>query len=489
MTKRRPRASLYARLSRAADGTNVSLDGMVEDMRALCEREGLDEVTLHLDDGLSGGHRDRDGFEAWLNDARTGACDVLVPYNTDRLTREGLNAAASILDTIEGKDPATGRAAHRPVRLVDCFGLDSLHGDAFRFRFVIQAEVGRAERERIRQRNRDRSRRLRNAGRWAGGPVPFGYRVVDNPDGPGKALDIEPTEAEAIRQAAEEVLAGDTLGKVARRLNHAGVKPRRAPEWHRHTLRRVLTGDHIVGRMTVNGRLARDAEGEILAPFPPVLTVAQLTALRAALADGKPPVRTGRAPAHLLSGLLSCHSCGHTLSASARKTGRFYRCYSRGRGGVCERPVVVSASAIEPYVTDRYLATVGHTPLYKERTVVCGLEELAAVEEEIKEALADLATDAQADTFAHLQRLQARQKELSERGTDRRTELVPTGQTVAEHWEAAMLDDRRALLADAIAELIVRPGRQGQRIFTPDRLVWIWAEEHEDPQSGKHRLR
>ncbi|HEY1158078.1 MAG TPA: recombinase family protein, partial [Arthrobacter sp.] len=453
---------------------------MVADMRALCEREGLDEVALHVDDGLSGGYRDRDEFEAWLRDARTSACDVLVAYNTDRLTREGLNVAASILDTIEGKDPATGRPAHLPVRLLDCHGLDSAHGEAFRFRFVIQAEVGRAERERIRQRNKDRARRLRSAGRWAGGPIPFGYRVVDNPDGPGKALDVVPAEAQAIREAAEEVLAGDTLGKVARRMNHKGVKPRRAAQWSRVTLRRVLTGDHIAGRVTVSGKLARDSDGEILAPFPPVLSVAQLTALRAALANGKAPVHTGRAPAHLLSGLLTCHSCGRTLSASSRSTGRFYRCYTRGSGGLCERPVVVSASAIEPYVTDRYLAAVGHMPMYVERTVVSGLEELAAVEEDIKATLADMATSATADTFKRLQDLQARQTELSAMDTDRRTELVPTGQTMAEHWEAAMVDDRRALLADAIDDLIVRPGRQGQRKFTEDRLVWVWAEE-DDP--------
>jgi DNA invertase Pin-like site-specific DNA recombinase len=479
-TFRRPRASLYVRLSRAADAENVSLDGMIEDMRRLCEREGLEEVALHVDDGLSGGYRDRDEFEAWLDDARRGVCDVLVPYNTDRLTREGLNVAAAILDTIEGKDPATGRPAHRPVRLVDCHGLDSLHGDAFRFRFVIQAEVGRAERERIRQRSRDRARRLRSAGRWAGGIVPFGYRPVDNPDGPGKVLEVVPEEAKAVREAAEAILAGDSLGKVSRRMNHQGVKPRRAEHWSRNVVRGVLTGDQILGRITINGRLARDADGEILAPFPAILSVAQVTALRAVLSEGKAPVHTGRALANLLSGLLSCHACGRTMYASTRNGGhRFYRCCSRARGGVCARPVTVSAAAIEPYVTDRYLAAVGHLPMYVQRTVVSGLEELAAVEEDIRDCLSRMATQADADTFARLQRLQERQAELSAMDTDRRTELVPTGQTMAEHWEAAMLDDRRALLADAIDELIVRPGRPGQRRFTPDRLVWVWAAEED----------
>jgi DNA invertase Pin-like site-specific DNA recombinase len=492
----RKRASLYARLSVAADAENLSLEGMVREMRALCEREGLEEVALHVDDGKSGGRRDRDEFQAWLNDARTGVCDVLVNPVTDRLTREGLNVAATILDIVEGKDPATGRITHRPVRLVDCNGLDSLHGDAFRFRFVIQAEVGRSERERIRERSRNRARNLRRAGRWGGGTPPFGYKAIPKPDGAGWTLDIEPQEAEAIREAAEALLKTppDPLTRVVRRMNHQGVKPRRAKAWSRVTLRRVLTGDHIIGRVTQNGRLVRDEEGEILAPFPPVLRLSQVSALRARLAPNGETPKGGGHPARVLSGLLTCHSCLSDLivhhSTARTRDGKhkaperppkiMYRCTTRSQGGICEAPVTVTAEPIEKYVVGLYLKTVGNFPMYKERTTVSGLEEVAAIEEEIKEALADLATAAEAETFARLQRLQARQQELSGMDTGSRTELVPTGQTMAEFWEGAMVDDRRDLLGDAFEELTVGPGRRGPKGFDPDRLTYRWTEQEQD---------
>lgn len=494
----RKRASLYARLSVAADAENLSLEGMVRDMRALCEREGLEEVALHIDDGKSGGRRDRDEFQAWLNDARTGACDVLINPVTDRLTREGLNVAATILDVVEGKDPATGRLAHPPVRLIDCNGLDSLHGDAFRFRFVIQAEVGRAERERIRQRSRNRARNLRRAGRWGGGTPPFGYKAIQNPDGPGWTLTVEPSEAKIIRDAAESLLKDppDPLTRVVRRLNYQGVKPRRAKAWTRVTLRKALTGDHILGRVSQNGRLLRDDEGEILTPFPEVLTVSQVSALRARLAPSGRAPKGGGHPARLLSGLLSCHSClgdliVHHSSARTRDGNTklpdkppkiAYRCNTRGQGGVCDKPVSVTAETIEKYVERLYLNAVGRMPMLKERTIVSGLEELAAVEEEIKEALADLATAADAETFARLQKLQARQRELSSMDVGRRTEMIPTGQTMAEYWETALIDDRRDLLADAFEELIVNPGRRGPKGFDPERLTerWTEREEYED---------
>ncbi|MEU3285557.1 recombinase family protein [Streptomyces longwoodensis] len=491
----RKRASLYARLSVAADAENLSLDGMVRDMRALCEREGLEEVALHIDDGKSGGRRDRDEFQAWLNDARTGACDVLVNPVTDRLTREGLNVAAAILDVVEGKDPATGRLAHPPVRLVDCNGLDSLHGDAFRFRFVIQAEVGRAERERIRERSRIRARNLRRAGRWGGGTPPFGYRAVENPDGPGWTLAVEPEEAAAVREAAEALLKTppDPLTRVVRRLNHQGVKPRRAKGWSRVTLRKVLTGEHILGRVTANGRLVRDEEGEIMAPFPAVLSVSQVAALRARLKPRGDSPKGGGHPSRVLSGLLSCHSCLADLTvhhSSARtRDGKHkvpdapprivYRCPTRGQGGICEKPVTVMATGIEEFVVKLYLDTVGNFPMFTEKTVVSGLEEMATIEEEIREALADLATAADAETFARLQKLQARQQELAGMDTGRRTEMVPTGKTMAEHWADSMTDDRRDLLADAFEELIVGPGRQGKKGFDPDRLSYRWAESEQ----------
>lgn len=488
----RKRASLYARLSVAADAENLSLEGMIRDMRALCDREGLEEVALHIDDGKSGGRRDRDEFQAWLNDARTGACDVLVNPVTDRLTREGLNVAATILDVVEGKDPATGRLAHPPVRLIDCNGLDSLHGDAFRFRFVIQAEVGRAERERIRSRSRKRARNLRRAGRWGGGTPPFGYKAIPNPDGPGWVLDVEPKEAKAVQEAAEAILKTppDPLTRVVRRMNHQGVPPRRAKAWSRVTLKRVLTGDHILGRVTQNGRLLRDEEGEILAPFPAVLSVSQVSALRERLKPKSGASKGGGHPARILSGLLSCHSClsdlvVHHASARTRdgkqkvegKPPRIsYRCEARSQGRVCEKPVTVTAGPIEDFVVTLYLNTVGSLPMFKERTIVSGLEELASVEEEIKEALADLATAADAETFARLQKLQARQAELSSQDTGSRTEMVATGQTMAEYWEAALIDDRRELLEDAFDELIVGPGRQGPKGFDPARLSYQWAE-------------
>ncbi|WP_279330873.1 recombinase family protein [Streptomyces sp. OS603R] len=469
----RSRASLYVRLSRQATDSNLSLDGMRDDLRDLCQREGLTEVALHVDDGLSGGYRDRPAFAEWLADARSGRADVLLTWAVDRLTREGLNVAAQLLDVVEGKDPETGRQISRPVRLLDIKGLDSEHGETFRLRFVLQAEIARAERERMRERAKTAHRRLSQAGRYRGGAAPYGYRAVDAPDGKGKTLEIDQREAEAIRECVDRVLNGNTLNRVARWLNDQGYKPRRAAQWSRAALVSVLVGDAILGRVSRGGKPVRDSEGEILAPFPAIVTEAESTALRAACNPGgerKTPM--GRRPSRLLSGLLTCWSCGTKLTVW-RRTGKAaaYRCASRSQGLPCAGSVTVGAETIEEHVTALYLGEVGDMPLLHERVIVEGVDELTAVDADIADIMAQVATQATASLFERLTALQARRAALESKPPTQRVEIVDTGQTIAEWWEGAHLDDRRDTLAGHFEQLTLEPGKRGQRTFDPGRLA------------------
>ncbi|MEV6676150.1 recombinase family protein [Streptomyces erythrochromogenes] len=65
---------------------------------------------------------------------------------------------------------------------------------------------------------------LRREGRYTGGRVPYGYRVVPNPDGAGKVLEINPEEAQTIHGIVERVLNKDSLLKIASDLT-ASDKP------------------------------------------------------------------------------------------------------------------------------------------------------------------------------------------------------------------------------------------------------------------------
>lgn len=472
---------------------------MVAECRALCAQLDAEEVALHVDDGITGGVRDRPEFVAWLDDARHQRCEILIAHHVDRMTREGLNVAAMILDVQEGKDPATGRVVRPPVRLVDTKGLDSDNGVAFRILFLIKAETAREERERARQRVAGRALRLRLAGRWPGGEVPFGFEIVPASDGRGKTLAECTKEADALRECASRILAGDTLGRTVRWLNHAGPRPRRAPEWSRTTLGQALTGDHILGRVTVGGVVQRDGKGHALTPFPAILDLPTVVELRKALAPSADPrKRGGRRPSRLGSRLIECGTCGDFLyvvrrtasrtaaEVAAGRRGRSdliaYRCQRKADRGTCDRPVLVSALPFEAHLEERFLSDFGHAPMVERRVIVADDGQLAEVEEALALTLARLAQAATADGFAELQRLQAEREVLASAPREPVVTRVLTGRTMAEEWHARDVEGRRELLGEAYEVLRVLPGRRGRRGFDPARLIAIPAEGEHDPE-------
>lgn len=338
---------------------------------------------------------------------------------------------------------------------------------------MIAAEVARAERERIKSRSQASRSRLVHAGRWHGGTTPYGFRAVDNPDGPGKVLDVNEVEAEFIRDAAAQVLAGVPLGRVCRKISEAGAKPRRAASFSRVTLRQVLTGEAVLGRVTHGGVLVRDEDGRPAQPFPPILSFETVSALREAL---KPKERkhAGRQPSRLLSGLLTCHSCGSVLLVARRSDGSVtYRCQRSSDGGRCEAQVVVAALPIEEWIEAHYLKAFGSLPLVEEVVEVVGGGALGEVEERISALSARLAKEATAETFAALQEAQKERDEAQAQPVERVRRMIATGETNGDRWRAGDVHDRRALLRDAFEVLVLGPGRRGPRGFDPERLQAI----------------
>ncbi len=323
-----------------------------------------------------------------------------------------------------------------------------------------------------------------SSGRWIGGDPPFGFRVVANPDGAGKVLEQDPTEAAFVREAVARILAGDTLMSVVRWANSPqGLPPRRAAQWQRPTLAQVVTGHPVAGAVVrrVNGDRNRvtpvlDEAGNPVT-LPAILTADESAAVRRALAPRREASRGGRQPSRLLSGLLRCSGCGGVMYV-ARPDGKTinYRCVIGKEAGTCSRPVQVSAPAVEEYVTALFLDAFGDSPAMVCRASVTGAAAIEAAEKEHADALAALSQAATPEAFARLQAAQATRDEALAAPQISEVRLVPTGRTVAEEYEAAALPERRAMLAANYADLRVMPVPAGtwgasRRGMDPRRVV------------------
>ena len=88
---------------------------------------------------------------------------------------------------------------------------------------TLLAFAAQMESAAIRERVTGAMSALRAQGRYAGGLVPYGYRKVENPDGPGWKLEPDPTSVAVLERIIRDVLDGKSLTAVAESLNAESI--------------------------------------------------------------------------------------------------------------------------------------------------------------------------------------------------------------------------------------------------------------------------
>ena len=297
------------------------------------------------DGGFTGANIDRPAFQRLLCDVEAGRVDAVVVYKLDRVSRSLLDFA-TVMNRLN-------RAGVGFVSVTQNFSTTDAVG---RMTLNLLATFAEFEREQIGERTRDKMAASRRRGKWTGGFVPLGYRVVD------KKLVIDDLEAELVREVFGLYLRHRSALVVAQMLAKRGFTMRRQVStsgrvrqerpWTKADVLGVLKNSLYAGLMRYRDELH---EGEHKA----IVDRQTFEAGRALLAradGGKGPRR--RNPGYLLSGILFCARCGSALTAaSSNKRGReyrYYRCVKRdkqGRAACAPKPM--SGPAIEDYVAQR----------------------------------------------------------------------------------------------------------------------------------------
>jgi hypothetical protein len=202
-------------------------------------------------------------------------------------------------------------------------------------------------------------------GRWHGGAAPFGYRM-DN-----SSLVVVPEHAMLVRRAADRVLAGDSLYRVVRDWNEAGVPSAKGTKWATTALRQVLTNPAVTGVRTYrpildDGSVSKETVLTTEGVWEPILErevfekVGRVIDARGAAyrVEGR-----GRTRLYPFSGLIRCGRCGIVM----RKQAGFYVCCLPERG-TCSRRInfeqtntIILAALLEAYsapsILDRLTGT------------------------------------------------------------------------------------------------------------------------------------
>lgn len=459
------RAIGYVRLSNLTDQSTAPARQRAQ-IRAYCEAKGWELVDTVEDLDVSGSsvglRLDRPGLQTVR--ARWAEADVLVVAKLDRLARNVADFSA-LVEEAGGKGVALASVSE---------GLD-LTTPAGRFVATILAAFAEMEAATIRARIMDSRAHLREAGRFAGGVVPYGYAAAPR-EGGGRTLVPYAAEAAVVQDAAADVLAGRPLYAVVRRLNDAGVPTKRGGHWDTVTLHRCLTGWSVTGVPSHKGRPVRGEDGEPLQAYPPILSRETFHRVRELLAR-KPRGGRARPPVQLLAAFARCGVCGSRIYSGTSRGQRVYRCASAASGRSCGLGGV-RAHLADPVVEDAVLGKYGSYPVVRvERQETDHGAELADVEHALQEATDALRGDDvdPAQVLTRVAELKSRRTAL--RGAPGASHVERhTGWTLAEYWAVSDTRERARLLAAVLDRVEILPGRVGG-VFDPERLRLVWSED------------
>jgi site-specific DNA recombinase len=444
------RTVIYVRLSvhRGVSDPSTSPQGQEEACRAYCAAQGwhVSEVVKDLDVSGAAGLK-RPGLER----LREIGAERVVFLKIDRIAR-------NVADFL---------ALAREFTLVSVKDNLDLSTGTGRFVATILAAFAELERDMIAGRVKDARAVLDAQGRFAGGVVPHGYRVIDNPQGNGKILEPHPDEAPLWQTAAEGILKGRSLHWITRYLNHKGVKPRKGDHLAPTTVRKTLTGEPIVGRK--NG----------VQVWEPAIDLEVWAQVRGVFeARSLPQGRRRGKNARLLSPVMVCAGCGSPLWLKNDRGEMFARCSLANNGGDCPAPATVKYASLEALVLERVEEVAYDRPMVELQYLGSNAAAVHDAEAALEAAQARLRVaetpDEEEAALADRRAARAALEALNAR--TREPVLRVTGERV---WDVITGEDSDAAaraVQTVVSAVRVERGGRGIKTLDPQRVHIEWAE-------------
>lgn len=474
------RAALYARLSETYDAAE-SVPTQLANGDRHAQRRGWHVVARFKDDGYSAFKEiTRDDFVNLIEAIERDEIDVVIIRDVDRLTR-------NLTDWNRFEKAAV---EHRVI--LSAYTGGDLDLSTPEGAYYGGMETLRAKRESAVKSVRTREgvdRAAREGKPSGGGPRWFGYtQVFADPEETNKRkrvilrIEINLVEADALRDAAERVLHGETVGSIIREWTRRGIKPSRAQKWEESSLVKTLRSPRLAGLREWQGK-------KYPAQWPAIFDEDMHERLVKLFSDPSRRVHVVGRKQHLLSGIARCGKCGGPLYPAARKgASATYRCVTGPAGKGCGG-VSVNAELLEEYVTGAVLDALESPRM--QQAVRAGedtdaprraelLAEISKAQEKRAEARRDWAEDVidKEDWLDIKQRTEdriAKARKEYDKLTGSATVFgdIPASDMVRDAWADWNTDRRRAAVKAVMNQVTVNAhtGRGGGPKWTRDLML------------------
>ncbi len=344
-------AAVYARVSSDRQDVDLSVAAQLRALRDYAERNGFIIVRQYVDEAESGRVADRPQFRKMIDEGSSthASFNVILVWKFSRFTRKREHAVAfkSMLRkkgirvvsiTEHADDTPTGKLMEAIIESVDEFYSENL-----------AQEVVRGMRESA------------SRGFWVAPVAPYGYRKVHVQDGVKKRpiLELDSPRDAVVRRVFTMALQGSSILDITKTLNADGVSSPDGKRWMKTSVHRLLGNEAYTGTL-VWGVGAKDNTPPVRVEnaFPAIVCQREFKKVQRLLKSKAPKVTHPRRTAspYLLSGILTCQTCGKALSAAEAKGGRYtyYVCHSllkRG-SGECATPRL-NAKRFERLIVDQ----------------------------------------------------------------------------------------------------------------------------------------
>lgn len=455
------RAAIYCRISDDREGAGLGVERQEKDCRKLAADLGWDVAAVYVDNDLSAYNRrkPRKGYLSLLADVEARTVTGLVAWHNDRLHRSS-RELEDFIDVVE----ASG-AAIQTVKA----GRYDLTTPAGRLNARLIGAVAQYESEQKAVRNRAKALQLADAGQLGnGGPRPFGYQA--------DRITIRDDEANLLREAYRDVLAGKGLATICKDWHARGVKTTQGRDWSPQTLKPCLLRARNMGWREHKGRLAA------VAVWDPIVDEETWRQAKAILTS---PSRTsGGVPfvrKYLLTGLLRCGLCGAKLVPHrAKDEVQRFVCHRVAAKDNCGRIGVVYEPA-EDLVVKAVLArlTAAGQQVDPERPEdpTDALRAQIAAEEAKLERLVEVyegdddALEMRRAGQRHRERIATLRQQINDAAA---TQRLADPISVLDAWPDYDLHQRRAILEQIVERVDVGPAVRGRNYFDRDRLTVVW---------------
>ncbi len=336
------RCAIYCRKSveKGLDMEFNSLDAQREAAEAYIASQKINGwvcLPEHYDDGgFSGGNMNRPALKQLLLDAEAGKFDLIVVYKIDRLSRSLCDFAE--LNKMFDKWGVAFVSVTQEINTNTSTG---------RMMLNILMTFAQFEREMSAMRVKDKMSATRKKGKWVGGSVPIGYKVVD------KKLVIDEERAPIVKRIFRRYLEIQSPKQIAWELNADGITTLQGKQWDTPHLYRIINNCTYAGNVFYDGQTWK---GEHQA----IIDMETWEMAQSFLKNNAPVRDNSRRQASIapLKGILRCGHCNSSMvPVKSRRWGREYHYYHCSRDmkrslSIC--PVKqISAGEIEKMVIDR----------------------------------------------------------------------------------------------------------------------------------------